>query len=125
MALISEKFDIARLEIALATYAIGSLFKRDGRMFLMPELHRWLVYSNVSDIEAVRDVSCESVVTIEGEGAEKLVAVAGRLTLSDHDRPTFDEARIPTCDGSIRDALDQDVSLCAKTDHGSPRDCPG
>ena len=71
------------------------------------------------NVKTGRDLTRECVVAIERDRAEDAVMMPGRLACGDDRRPFIDGLEDAAGHGGVVDALDQDVALCAQTDHGS------
>ena len=71
------------------------------------------------NVKAGRDLAGERVVAIERDRAEDAMMMPGRLACGDDCRSVIDGLNDAAGDGGVGDALDQNVALCAQTDHGS------
>jgi hypothetical protein len=69
------------------------------------------------DVQIVRDVAGQRVVSKERDAAKKLVVVTGELALGDHHGPVAGHSENSAGNERIINALDQDVSLGAQTEH--------
>jgi hypothetical protein len=111
--------DVARLKMPLSAHSVGSRFEVDWSVLLMFKPRRAPLHLQVADVEIVRDIAGQCVVSVESDTAQELVVMAGEFALGDHHDATV--GRIKDLPGNERiiNALDQDISLGAQTKHGS------